>query len=207
MEHFYTVQGEGYHQGKASYFIRLGGCDIGCTWCDVKESWNAANFAAVPVEDIVSYVAASGAKICVVTGGEPMMHNLEPLTTALRAKGIKANVETSGAYPISGNWDWICVSPKRFKLPLAESLQLASELKIVIAHKNDLRLTEEYESRVRRGKVIQATESMPAVYPCKLYLQPEWSREKEMLPFIIDFVKENQQWEISLQIHKYMNIQ
>lgn len=192
MEHFYTVQGEGYHQGKASYFVRLGGCDIGCVWCDVKDSWVAENFPATPVEEIVNHVAESGARICVLTGGEPMMHDLAPFTTALHASGIKANVETSGAYPITGNWDWICVSPKRFKLPCEESLKLASELKIVIFHKNDFRLAEEYEGKVSKG--------------CKLYLQPEWSKEQEMLPLMIDFVKQNQQWEISLQIHKYMNI-
>ena len=192
MEHFYTVQGEGYHQGKASYFVRLGGCDIGCVWCDVKDSWVAENFPATPVEEIVNHVAETGARICVLTGGEPMMHDLEPFTTALHARGIKANVETSGAYPITGNWDWICVSPKRFKLPCEESLKLASELKVVIFHKNDFRLAEEYEAKVSKG--------------CKLYLQPEWSKEQEMLPLMIDFVKQNQQWEISLQIHKYMNI-
>lgn len=192
MEHFYTVQGEGFHQGKASYFIRLGGCDIGCVWCDVKDSWDAAKFAAIDVEQIVNHVVQSGAKICVVTGGEPMMHDLAPLTTALHAKGIKAHVETSGAYEISGNWDWICVSPKRFKLPAESSLLKASELKVVVFHKNDFRLAEEYQIKVTAS--------------CKLFLQPEWSKEKEMLPLMIDYVKANQQWEISLQIHKYMDI-
>ena len=201
MEHFYTVQGEGYHQGKASYFVRLGGCDIGCVWCDVKDSWTAENFPATPVEEIVNHVAASGAKVCVVTGGEPMMHDLEPLTSALHARGIKANVETSGAYPITGNWDWICLSPKRFKLPCESSLKLASELKVVIFHKNDFRLAEEYEAKVRSAQA-----EPPRKYPCKLFLQPEWSKEKEVLPLMIDYVKQNQQWEISLQIHKYMDI-
>ncbi len=192
MEHFYTVQGEGFHQGKASYFIRIGGCDIGCVWCDVKDSWDAAKFAALPVGDIVNHVVQSGAKICVVTGGEPMMHDLAPLTAALHAKGIKAHVETSGAYEISGDWDWICVSPKRFKLPVDSSLLKASELKVVVFHKNDFRLAEEYQPKISPS--------------CKLFLQPEWSKEKEMLPLMIDYVKANQQWEISLQIHKYMDI-
>ncbi|MCX6200490.1 MAG: 7-carboxy-7-deazaguanine synthase QueE [Bacteroidetes bacterium] len=192
MEHFYTIQGEGFHQGKASYFIRLGGCDIGCVWCDVKDSWDAAKFNAIAVEEIVNEVVKRGAKICVVTGGEPMMHDLAPLTNALHTKGIKAHVETSGAYEISGNWDWICVSPKRFKLPVESSLLKASELKVVVFHKNDFRLAEEYQTKVTAS--------------CKLFLQPEWSKEKEMLPLMIDYVKANQQWEISLQIHKYMDI-
>ncbi len=192
MEHFYTVQGEGFHQGKASYFIRLGGCDIGCVWCDVKDSWDATKFDPIDVEEIVNHVVQSGAKICVVTGGEPMMHDLAPLTAALHAKGIKAHVETSGAYDITGHWDWICVSPKRFKLPVDSSLLKASELKVVVFHKNDFRLAEEYQSKVSSS--------------CKLFLQPEWSKEKVMLPLMIDYVKANQQWEISLQIHKYMDI-
>lgn len=192
MEHFYTIQGEGYHQGKASYFIRFGGCDIACSWCDVKDSWPSETHPQVSVEDIVSGALQSGARTCVVTGGEPMVHDLEVLTRKLHAANILLNVETSGAYEISGNWDWICVSPKRFKPPLDTSLEKADELKVIIFHENDFRFAEKYAKKVKSE--------------CKLYLQPEWSKEKEMLPFIVDYVKKNQQWEISLQIHKYMNI-
>ena len=192
MEHFYTIQGEGFHQGKASYFIRFGGCDIACSWCDVKDSWPAENHPLVSVDEIVDKAVQSGAKMCVVTGGEPMMHDLSLLTEKMHAKNILVNVETSGAYEISGDWDWICVSPKRFKHPTDSSLKLADELKSVIFHENDFRFAEQFAAKVK-----------PA---CKLFLQPEWSKEKEMLPLIIDYVKQNQQWEISLQIHKYMNI-
>lgn len=192
MEHFYTIQGEGFHQGKASYFIRFGGCDLGCSWCDVKESWDAGNYPLIPVTEIVNEVLKSGAKMCVVTGGEPMIHDLSLLTQMLHQHQVKVNLETSGAYPISGEWDWICVSPKRFKLPLPESLKVASELKVVINHANDFRFAEQFVPQLKDN--------------CKLFLQPEWSREKEVLPLMIDYVKEHQQWEISLQIHKYMNI-
>ncbi len=192
MEHFYTIQGEGFHQGKASYFIRFGGCDLGCSWCDVKESWDAGNYPLIPVTEIVNEVVKSGAKMCVVTGGEPMIHDLSLLTQMLHQHHVTVNVETSGAYPISGEWDWICVSPKRFKLPLPESLKVASELKVVINHANDFRFAEQFVAHLKDN--------------CKLFLQPEWSREKVVLPLMIDYVKQHQQWEISLQIHKYMNI-
>lgn len=192
MEHFYTIQGEGFYQGKAAYFVRLGGCDVGCTWCDVKESWLAENHPIWKIEEIVNEVAASGAKICVITGGEPLTYNLGPLTKGLHEKGIRTHVETSGAYPISGEWDWICVSPKRFKGPLDECLQAANELKVIVFHRNDLRFAEEHAAKVGSN--------------CKLFLQPEWSKEKEMVPLIIDYVKQHQHWEISLQVHKYMNI-
>ena len=192
MEHFYTIQGEGFHQGKAAYFVRLGGCDVGCTWCDVTESWRAEKHPFWTVDAIVTEVKKSGAKLCVITGGEPLMHNLTELTKALRQNNIKTNVETSGAYPLSGEWDWICVSPKKFKKPLDECLNACNELKAVIYHRNDIRWAEENAEKVSKD--------------CKLFLQPEWSKEKEMLPVIVDYVKQHQQWEISLQIHKYMDI-
>jgi organic radical activating enzyme len=192
MEHFYTIQGEGFHQGRAAYFIRLGGCDVGCPWCDVKESWEAEKHPLMEVEYIAATVSAAGAPLCVVTGGEPLMHNLEALTAALHAQNIQTNIETSGAYPLSGKWDWICVSPKRFKLPLTECLKAAHELKVVIAHRNDLRFAEEYAAQVNSN--------------CLLYLQPEWSKESEVLPMVIEYVKQHPQWRISLQVHKYMNI-
>lgn len=192
MEHFFTIQGEGYYQGRAAYFVRLGGCDVGCPWCDVKESWNADAHGKLSVTEIVSLVKQSGAKVCVVTGGEPLMHNLTDLTAGLQEAGIRTHIETSGAYPLSGSWDWICVSPKRFKLPLEACMKAAHELKVVIWHRNDLRFAEENAEMVNPE--------------CKLFLQPEWSREDDALPMIVEYVKENQQWEISLQIHKYMNI-
>lgn len=192
MEHFYTIQGEGFHQGRAAYFVRLGGCDVGCSWCDVKESWLAEKHPLWSSAEIADEVKQSGAGVCVITGGEPMMYDLSELTAKLHAYQIRTHVETSGAYPLSGEWDWICVSPKRFKLPLDECLQAAHELKVILAHRNDLRFGEEYASRVSSG--------------CRLYFQPEWSVEKEMLPLIIEYVKQHQQWEISLQIHKYMQV-
>ena len=192
MEHFYTIQGEGYYQGKAAYFVRLGGCDVGCTWCDVKESWLAENHPLYSVDEIVNEIVKSGAKICVITGGEPLIYNLNELTKQLHSNNIRTHVETSGAYPLSGEWDWICVSPKRFKVPLDECLKTANELKVIVFHRNDFRFAEENAAKVSEG--------------CKLFLQPEWSVEKEVLPMIIDYVKQNQQWEISLQVHKYMDV-
>ncbi len=192
MEHFYTIQGEGYYQGRAAYFVRLGGCDVGCSWCDVKESWDAAKHPNMTAEEIVTMVAASGTKICVVTGGEPLLYNLDELTRALKAKNIRTHIETSGAYPVSGQWDWICVSPKRFKLPLPDCLKAAHELKVIVAHRNDLRFAEENAAKVGKD--------------CKLYLQPEWEDAEDILPLVIEYVKNNQQWEISLQVHKYLNV-
>ncbi|MBL0309202.1 MAG: 7-carboxy-7-deazaguanine synthase QueE [Bacteroidetes bacterium] len=190
MEHFYTIQGEGFYQGKAAYFVRLGGCDIGCSWCDVKESWLSEKHPLWTVEEIINEVTRSGSQICVITGGEPMMYDLTELTSQLQANQIRAHLETSGAYPISGNWDWICMSPKRFKLPLEKCLNVADELKVIVAHRNDLRFGEEHARKVNKD--------------CKLFFQPEWSVEKEMLPIIVEYVKQHQVWEISLQIHKYM---
>ena len=192
MEHFYTLQGEGRFTGHASYFIRLGGCDVGCVWCDVKESWDASKHPLVPITEIVASVVASGTKIAVITGGEPMMHNLDALTAMLKAEGIRTHVETSGAHPISGTWNWICLSPKKFKAPLEEMIAAAHELKTVIYNKSDFAWAEQYAEKVTKD--------------CLLYLQPEWSRAAEMNPLIIDYVKANPQWILSLQTHKFLNI-
>lgn len=192
MEEFYTIQGEGFHTGKAAYFIRLGGCDIGCHWCDVKESWNADLHPLTPVETIVEHASLHPAKTVVVTGGEPLLYNLDLLTSRLQAEGIKTFMETSGAYPLSGHWDWICLSPKKFKAPRKDVLDAAGELKVIVFNKSDFVWAEEHASRVHPD--------------CKLYLQPEWSKMQEMTPLIIEYVKDHPRWEISLQTHKYLNI-
>jgi len=192
MEHFYTLQGEGFHQGKAAYFIRLGGCDVGCVWCDVKESWEADKHPKCEVGSLKSEVRKTPAEIVVITGGEPLMHNLDELTNELQAAGLKTHIETSGAYPLSGNWDWICLSPKKFKAPLPEILSQANELKVIIFNKSDFEWAEKYAALVSRQ--------------CKLYLQPEWSKAAEMTPLMIDYIKAHPQWELSLQIHKYINV-
>ena len=192
MEHFYTIQGEGYYQGRAAYFVRLGGCDVGCPWCDVKESWDAAAHPKMSVKEIVDTIVDSGAKICVITGGEPLMYDLNELAAALRNNSIRSHIETSGAYPARGVFDWITVSPKRYKPPVESILPLASELKVVINHRNDFRWAEQYAAKVSSD--------------CKLYLSPEWEQQEEMAPEMIEYVKENQHWEISLQIHKYLNV-
>jgi 7-carboxy-7-deazaguanine synthase len=192
MEHFYTIQGEGYHQGRAAYFIRLGGCDVGCVWCDVKDSWDAEKHAQWKVESLSLQVEATPAKIVVVTGGEPLMHNLDQLTDALHAAGLKTHIETSGAHPLSGEWDWICLSPKKFKAPLPAILPVANELKIVVFNTSDFTWAETYAGMVSPD--------------CKLYLQPEWDKAAEMTPLIIEYIKANPQWELSLQIHKYINV-
>ena len=192
MEHFYTIQGEGYHQGKAAYFIRLGGCDIGCVWCDVKDSWDVEKHPKLNVGRLKLNVLETPAKLVVITGGEPLMHNLDELTTALQQQGLQTNIETSGAHPLSGKWDWICLSPKKFKAPLPEILPLANELKIVVYNKSDFDWAEKYAALVNPS--------------CKLYLQPEWSKNSEITPLIIEYVMQNPKWEISLQTHKYLNI-
>ena len=192
MEHFYTLQGEGFHQGKAAYFIRLGGCDVGCVWCDVKESWEADKHPKCEVGSLRSEVRKTPAEIVVITGGEPLMHNLNELTNELQAAGLKTHIETSGAYPLSGSWDWICLSPKKFKAPLPEILSQANELKVIIFNKSDFEWAEKYAALVSRQ--------------CKLYLQPEWSKAAEMTPLMIDYIKAHPQWELSLQIHKYINV-
>lgn len=192
MEHFYTIQGEGYHQGRAAYFIRLGGCDVGCVWCDVKDSWDAEKHPMLNVESLKLTIKETPAEMVVVTGGEPLMHNLDELTRELKAAGLKTHIETSGAYPLSGHWDWICVSPKKFKAPLPEILPLANELKIVVFNKSDFDWAEKYAEEVSST--------------CKLYLQPEWDKAAEMTPLIIDYIKSNPKWELSLQLHKYINV-
>ncbi len=192
MEHFYTIQGEGRYQGFAAYFIRLGGCEVGCVWCDVKESWDVNAHPQVDVASIVNNVKANSSPIAVITGGEPAMHNLHELTAALRLAGVRTHIETSGVYPLTGSWDWICFSPKKFKSPHPSVAPAAHELKVVIYNKSDFEWAEQHASAVNNA--------------CELFLQPEWSREKELLPLIIEYVKANPKWQISLQVHKYMNI-
>jgi organic radical activating enzyme len=192
MEEFYSLQGEGFHTGKAAYFIRIGGCDVGCRWCDVKESWDASLHPVVMVEDIVSRASIQPAKSVVLTGGEPAMYNLEELCKGLKNNDIKIFLETSGAYPLSGKFDWICLSPKRNSPPIDQVIQVANELKVIIEHKEDFSWAEHYAALVKEH--------------CLLFLQPEWSRHKEMMPGIVEYVMENPKWQISLQSHKYMKI-
>jgi 7-carboxy-7-deazaguanine synthase len=192
MEAFYTIQGEGFYSGHAAYFIRLAGCDVGCHWCDVKESWDAEAHPLATVADIVAGALAFAGRKVVITGGEPLMYNLGPLTLALKASGFQVNIETSGAYPLSGTLDWICLSPKKFKAPVPQVLPVAHELKVIIFNKSDFAWAETY-----------ATQVNPAA---RLFLQPEWSRHAELLPLIVEYVKQHPKWQISLQTHKYMNI-
>ena len=192
MESFYTIQGEGYHQGRAAYFIRLGGCDVGCFWCDVKESWDAEQHPRYSVEDITTAALQFPARMAVITGGEPLLHDCDPLTQSLQAAGFKTNIETSGSSPLSGSWDWICLSPKKFKAPLPQILPLADELKVIIYNKSDFEWAEHYAARIKPE--------------CKLYLQPEWERSAQMTPLIIEYIKSHPQWEFSLQLHKYIDV-
>jgi organic radical activating enzyme len=192
MEAFYTLQGEGFHQGRAAYFIRLGGCDVGCVWCDVKESWDASIHPQISVEEIVERASEEQGRLAVVTGGEPLLHNLTYLTKKHHKAGFETNIETSGSSPLSGDWDWICLSPKKFKQPLPDILPLANELKVVIFNKHDFDWAEKYAEQVSKK--------------CKLYLQPEWDKAALVTPSIIDYIKQNPQWELSLQIHKYINV-
>lgn len=192
MEEFYTIQGEGFNTGKAAYFIRIGGCDVGCHWCDVKESWDANLHALTPIEKIITNVIEWKAQSVVVTGGEPLIYNLEALTQQLKAKNIETFIETSGAYKLSGNWDWICLSPKKTMAPLPEVYKKANEIKIIIFNQHDFKWAEEQAEKVGKD--------------CYLYLQPEWSKHQELIPQIIEYVKNNPKWMISLQTHKYMNI-
>lgn len=192
MEHFYTLQGEGFHQGKAAYFIRLGGCDVGCVWCDVKDSWDAEKHPKLKIDSLKLKVKETSAEMVVITGGEPLMHDLTELTKELQAAGLKTNIETSGAHPLSGSWDWICLSPKKFKAPLSEIIPLANELKIVVFNRSDFDWAEKYAALVSPS--------------CKLFLQPEWDKAAEITPLIIDYIKAHPQWELSLQIHKYINV-
>ncbi len=192
MEAFYTLQGEGFHMGKAAYFIRLGGCDVGCVWCDVKDSWDASNHPKLAVNDIVSAASSNAGRLAVITGGEPLLHNLDALTIELKNAGFETNIETSGSSPLSGHWDWICLSPKKFKAPLPEILPLADELKVVIFNKHDFDWAEKYAAQVGDH--------------CKLYLQAEWDKAATITPLIVEYVKANPQWQISVQVHKYINV-
>lgn len=192
MESFYTIQGEGAYQGKAAYFIRLAGCDVGCVWCDVKESWKESDHPVVSVDEIVRDAARQPSKFVVITGGEPGMHSLHYLCSKLHEAGFRIHIETSGAYPLRGTLDWICLSPKKFKAPIPEVYEKADELKVVIFHKSDFQWAEKYAALVPTN--------------CRLFLQPEWSKAEQMIPLIVDYVKKHPKWEISLQIHKYLNV-
>lgn len=192
MEHFYTIQGEGFNTGKPAYFIRLGGCDVECHWCDVKDSWNAGKHPLRSVEELLVEVKKYNSQNVVITGGEPLMHNLTLLCEYFKQAGLHTWIETSGSHPLSGSWDWICVSPKKFKAPLQDVLKKAHELKIIVFNRSDFEWAEKYAKEVSKD--------------CQLFLQPEWSREKEILPAIIEYVKTNPNWRISLQTHKYLNI-
>lgn len=192
MEAFYTLQGEGSHQGRAAYFIRLGGCDVGCVWCDVKESWDADAHPHIAIDEMVYEASKHPGRLAVVTGGEPLMYNLDELTRALHAAGFETNIETSGAHPLSGQWDWICFSPKKFKAPLPDIYDRANELKVIIFNKSDFAWAEEHAAKVSPD--------------CRLYLQPEWDRRDRMMPEIIEYIKSHPQWRVSLQVHKFMNI-
>ena len=192
MEQFYTLQGEGYYQGQAAYFVRLAGCDVGCVWCDVKESWEEEKHPLQKVQDLVSNIKRTNAKIVVVTGGEPLLHDLNELTGQLKKEGFRTHLETSGSSPLTGRWDWITLSPKKFKAPLPEVIPYANELKVIVFNKSDFEWAEEYATKVSAG--------------CKLYLQPEWSKAAAVTPLIIDYIKAHPQWQLSLQIHKYINV-
>ena len=191
MEAFYSLQGEGFYKGTAAYFIRLGGCDVGCHWCDVKESWAAEAHPLVPVDTIVTDALAHS-KTMIITGGEPLMWNLDLLTEKLRAAGTRTHIETSGAHPLSGTFDWICLSPKKIKRPVGDVLQKANELKMVIYNNNDFLFAEEMAAQVSPD--------------CLLYLQPEWSKRAVAMPKIVDYVMAHPQWKASLQMHKYLDI-
>jgi organic radical activating enzyme len=191
MEAFYTLQGEGFHKGSAAYFIRIGGCDVGCHWCDVKESWDAEKHPPTAIEHIVDE-AKKYSDTIVITGGEPLMWDMQPLTSALKKAGMKIHIETSGAYPITGTWDWFCLSPKKNKLPTPAAAARADELKVIVYNKDDFRFAEEQAKNVSDD--------------CVLYLQPEWSKRDAMMPLMVDYVLANPQWKVSLQTHKYLKI-
>jgi 7-carboxy-7-deazaguanine synthase len=192
MEHFYTIQGEGFHTGRAAYFIRFGGCNVGCVWCDVKESWDADIHPKYTVDELLGFVAKSQAQICVITGGEPAMYDLSILIDELHTMGIRVHIETSGAYEIKGHYDWVCISPKKFKFPVKEALLKANEFKAIVFNRDDIKWAQSY------------VKDLPI--DCLLYLQPEWSKQEKNLPLILDFIKHNQNWRISLQTHKFMDI-
>ena len=192
MERFYTLQGEGVHSGCPAYFIRLAGCDVGCVWCDVKESWNIDDHPRISVQELISDVVESGANRVIVTGGEPLMHNLDELTLGLQERGIRTHIETSGTHPISGSWDWITFSPKKFKKPTEEIFQLAHELKIVVFHPSDIQWGVELSEKVS--------------LECQKLLQPEWERQDDMLPMIMAHLTQNPTWRLSLQTHKFIGV-
>lgn len=192
MEQFYTIQGEGAHQGKAAYFVRLGGCDVGCVWCDVKDSWDVAKHPLVDISAIVEAAKKHPTKLVVITGGEPLMHNLSALTDKFKQAGFATHLETSGAHPLSGTWDWITFSPKKFKAALPEVAQMAHELKCVIFHPSDFDFAETHATTVSDT--------------CQLFLQPEWSKRNSMMPLIVDYVKTHPKWRVTLQTHKYLDI-
>lgn len=192
MEHFYTLQGEGQYAGQAAYFIRLGGCDVGCVWCDVKESWDANAHPKMSVDELVQIALAHPGRLAVITGGEPAMYDLSPLADALHAAGFRVHIETSGAYEIKGDIDWITLSPKKFKFPLDASLAKADELKVVVFNKSDFKWAEEHKTKV------------PGT--CRLYLQAEWDKRQEIYPLIIEYIQQHPDWQLSLQTHKYINI-
>ena len=192
MEAFYTIQGEGFYQGSAAYFIRLGGCDVGCHWCDVKESWEATLHPLTSVTTMAEEAAKHPSQIAVVTGGEPLMYDLSELCKELKKRGLRTHIETSGAYQVSGEWDWFCLSPKKFKEPTLDSCRNAHELKAIIYNTSDFAFAEKYKNLVSPN--------------CKLFLQPEWGKQEQMLPAIIEYVKTHPEWQISLQLHKYMQI-
>ncbi len=192
VEDFYSIQGEGYHTGKAAYFIRLGGCDVGCRWCDAKESWNPAIHPPVDVDVVVARAVECAAQSIVITGGEPLIYELAPLTDALHARGLEIFLETSGSHPFSGHMDWVCLSPKQRKHPLDEAWGRADELKVVINCVEDIEWAEACAAKVRKM--------------CRLYLQPEWSQSDALMPHLVEYVKANPKWLISIQTHKYMRI-
>jgi 7-carboxy-7-deazaguanine synthase len=192
MEHFLTLQGEGFHTGRSAYFVRLGGCDVGCVWCDVKDSWDGSKFPTMNSREIGSLVSRKGSDIVVVTGGEPAMHDLTPLCDALHQAGRRVHIETSGAHPLRGSFDWVTLSPKKFKAPLPEVLAMAHELKVVVYNQSDFDWAEQHAA------------SVPA--DCLLYLQAEWSRKEKIYPAIVSYIEENPRWRLSLQSHKYINI-
>ena len=192
MEHFYTIQGEGFFTGTPAYFIRLGGCDIGCHWCDVKESWDSSIHPKIAIDTLAHYANQNENKIVVITGGEPLIYSLYDLTKKLKEKNLNTHIETSGAYALSGSWDWICLSPKKNMNPKSEIIRKADELKVVIYNHDDFWFAEKYAEMVNPK--------------CMLYLQPEWSRRDAIAPTLVDYVKKNSKWRISIQMHKYLNI-
>lgn len=192
METFYSIQGEAFHTGKAAWFVRLSGCDVGCHWCDVKESWDVENSTWFTATNIAENIKNSGAPIAIITGGEPTMYNLESLTSAIQKLNIKTHLETSGVHEITGDWDWICFSPKKFKKPLPEIYKVADEIKIIVSNKHDLKWAEEHAIQLNSN--------------CKLFLQPEWGKRDSLIPIILNYIRENPQWSLSLQTHKYIGV-